>query len=1067
MKNLKTGGKVMRQHNSFAITKLKAIIALAIIAIIGLSFSSCGDAIDAGGTVTNEKAVYTSVDAEGNVYELTITPKSNKAAYEPKAGDTYTLKISFVDGTTKTSVGTVTHEVKSGSTVTATLSVSDASFTVTLSTVTDGLSVVTEIKGTIPITDDDNKPTIEIELTLTPQVEKESDVVIGVILNKTALELDVGGSETLVATVLPTNAKNKNVTWSSSDDAVVQVSQSGLVTAVAVGSATITVTTEDGDKEAICNVTVNEVVIIDIAVTGVSLNKDTLSLVVGTSETLVATVAPDNATNQNVTWSSSNPSIATVTNGAVTAASAGDATITVTTDDGGFTESCVVTVTATYIPVTGVTLNKETTSFLTGGLETLFATVLPSNATNKAVSWDSSAPSVATVTNGLVTAVSVGSATITVTTEDGSKTATCAVTVTTSSVAVTGVTLNKTSASIIVGGSETLTATVLPSNATNQNVSWSSSDPSIATVSNGAVTAVSAGDATITVTTEDGGFTTDCIVTVLPLSPTGVSLNKTTLEIGIDETEYLIPIFIPTNATNKNVTWSNNDPTIASVSASGLVTGIAIGSAIITVTTEDGGFTAACTVNVYLTPAHLAAYLATLPENSTSSPHLIKLRVRSIEEFETIHNALEGAPNKYVNLYLSSSTITSITDFAFYNLKSLASLTIPNSVTSIGDWAFASCDCLTSITFEEPSIVTSIGVNTFVFCEYLASVTIPNSVTSIGKDAFYACHNLANVTFDEPSKVTSIGNEAFGACFSLTSITIPNSVTSIGDKAFESCDLTSITIPNSVTSMGKKVFESCVNLISISVGPGNNFFSSENGILYNKSKSTLILCPEGKTGEVNILASVTSIGDNAFEMCNKITIVTIPYGVTSIGNSAFYSCSFANETIPNSVTSIGDHAFLGCGFANVIIPYSVISIGINAFDNGSLISVDSGNNFYSSENGILYNKNKTTIIHCPDQMANTSLKNSVTSIGDYAFSGCYNLYNVIIPNSVTSIGDHAFNGCFMLRSVTFQGNIPSSGFSTNSSFLGDLRAKFYATDPTFGTPGTYTRDSYSSVWTKQ
>ena len=162
-------------------------------------------------------------------------------------------------------------------------------------------------------------------------------------------------------------------------------------------------------------------------VTGVSLSLNTLTLDVGDSETLNATVQPDNATNQNVTWSSNNAEVATVENGVVTAIGEGETTITVTTKDGCKTATCIVTVT---VPVTGVKLNKETLELFTDGSETLTATVEPGNATNKNVTWSSSDETIATVdNNGTVTAVGAGEATITVTTEDGSKTATCQVTV--------------------------------------------------------------------------------------------------------------------------------------------------------------------------------------------------------------------------------------------------------------------------------------------------------------------------------------------------------------------------------------------------------------------------------------------------------------------------------------------------------------------------------------------------------------------------------------------------------------------------------------------------------------
>ncbi|MCI7307333.1 Ig-like domain-containing protein, partial [Alistipes senegalensis] len=198
-----------------------------------------------------------------------------------------------------------------------------------------------------------------------------------------------------------------------------------------------------------------------VSVTGVTLDKSSISILVGASETLAATVSPKDAANKKVSWKSDKPEIATVdANGKVTGVKAGEATITVTTEDGGKTATCKVTVSDTEIKVTGVTLNKTALTLNIGASETLSATVAPADATNKKVTWKSSDAAVATVdTNGKVTAVKAGEATITVTTEDGGKTATCKVTVKTATIAVTGVTLNKTATSLLVGGSETLTAT--------------------------------------------------------------------------------------------------------------------------------------------------------------------------------------------------------------------------------------------------------------------------------------------------------------------------------------------------------------------------------------------------------------------------------------------------------------------------------------------------------------------------------------------------------------------------------------------------------------------------------
>lgn len=262
----------------------------------------------------------------------------------------------------------------------------------------------------------------------------------------------------------------------------------------------------------------------DVNVTGVTLNKTSTTIAQEQTEQLTATITPSYATNKNVTWSSSNENIASVSEtGVVTGVGAGTATITVTTEDGGFTATCSVTVTAVY-HVTGVSLNPTVLALHPGDQSSLTATVSPSNATNKNVTWSTSNSGVATVSGGSVTAVAGGTATITVTTVDGSKTATCTVTVT--NVAVTGVTLNKSSLTLTRLDTETLTATVAPTNATNKNINWSSSNTSIATVNGGTVKAVAAGTATITATSAaDSTKKATCTVTVTAVTDVTIDLT--------------------------------------------------------------------------------------------------------------------------------------------------------------------------------------------------------------------------------------------------------------------------------------------------------------------------------------------------------------------------------------------------------------------------------------------------------------------------------------------------------------------------------------------------------------
>ena len=295
-------------------------------------------------------------------------------------------------------------------------------------------------------------------------------------------------------------------------------------------------------------------------------------------------------------------------------------------------------------------------------------------------------------------------------------------------------------------------------------------------------------------------------------------------------------------------------------------------------------------------------------------------------------------------------------------------------------------------------------------------------VTSIGDFAFYDCRSLTNITI--PNGVTSIDNYAFQYCISLTSITIPNSVTSIGERAFHSCQsLTSISIPNGITNINDFTFYDCSSL---------------------------------KT--VTIPNSITNIGNYAFKYCISLTSITIPNSVISIGERAFCNCkNLSSVIIPNSVTNIESEAFRYChNLTNVTIPDSVTNIGNCAFsdcDKLTGITVDANNNNYYSENGILYNADKTELIMFPkgktdkkfvipngvisiDRLAfgncsltSITISDSVTNIGDYAFYSCRSLTSITIPDSVTSIGTNTFNACINLTSIT----IPSSITNINKS----------------------------------
>ena len=326
------------------------------------------------------------------------------------------------------------------------------------------------------------------------------------------------------------------------------------------------------------------------SVTGISVSTAPLSLSVGDSGYFTVTFEPSQATNKSVTWSSNNPNVASVdSSGRITAKANGTAIITVKSVD-----NPRATATRTVIVTTktsGVTVTPESAALNVGTTKQLTATVAPSTASNKSVTWTSSDNTIATVSStGLVTAKGNGTATITARTASGGYTDTCTITVTTH---VTGVSLSSSSLTINKGGTSQLTATVSPTTASNKSITWSTSDPAVSTVSQtGLVTAVGGGTANITVTTVDGSYSAQCRITVnIPV--TGVRFNDSasSASIGTDSTAQLSYMIEPSDASNKTVTWQSSNPAVATVDTdTGIITPLAPGGTEITVTTIDGNF---------------------------------------------------------------------------------------------------------------------------------------------------------------------------------------------------------------------------------------------------------------------------------------------------------------------------------------------------------------------------------------------------------------------------------------------------------------------------------------------
>jgi uncharacterized protein YjdB len=329
-------------------------------------------------------------------------------------------------------------------------------------------------------------------------------------------------------------------------------------------------------------------------VTNISLPIEII-LDVGSSMKVDVTHSPQNLPAPDYIWHSSDNSIFTIDNhGLIVAVNPGEATLTVKTIELNLLSTSKVTVVP--IQTSSIEVSHKNVDLFLGDSIQLIATVQPENRTDKSILWESSNDKVVTVTNnGLVKAIGLGKGIISVTA--GTVSVQCEVVV--EPIKVTGITLNTTALSVVIGEAQQLIASILPSNATNSRIEWVSSDPTTVYVSaEGKISGLKIGSAVVTAKTEDGGFTTKCAVDIIPVKVTGITLNKTNLKLALGEDKKLSASVYPSNATNKSIIWSSDNPTVVSVDQNGIVTSFSLGNATISAITEDGGFATRCDVAV-------------------------------------------------------------------------------------------------------------------------------------------------------------------------------------------------------------------------------------------------------------------------------------------------------------------------------------------------------------------------------------------------------------------------------------------------------------------------------------
>ncbi len=740
-----------------------------------------------------------------------------------------------------------------------------------------------------------NGHTAECTITVAPTP------VESVTLNLSETTLKYGETLQLIAKLRPENATYKSVTWSSSDAGVATTDENGLITAVSVGTAVITVTTANG-LTAECEVTV-----VPTPVEFVTLNHIEATLKSGETLQLTATLRPENATDKSITWSSSDAGIATVDeNGLVTAVSIGSAVIKVTNIQ-GISDECKIIVEAT--PVSKVIIDEQATGVSSDGwlnmrigeTTTIIASVEPESATDKTLSYQVYNPDVVSVDEqGNLKALSAGTTTVFVEARTN-KVAYLFVRV--SGIDVESVSLNLEEAELKAGETVQLLANVLPENTSYKNVLWSTSNFHVATVDNtGLVTAHEVGKAVITATV--GGRTTKCNVTVVETPVTSVVIDRASMGVtGNDlvmsygESKEMLIAIKPENATHKYVSYETSDFYVAYVNQDGYITTTGnTGFADITATARSG---VSDQIRIWV-----------IKDNGD----YFSFKFNGINyNIDKISNTASVGDNKdysgvdliipdHINFLYADYPVTEIESKAFSGSKVSGELKLPDSLIAIGEEAFSECSGLTGDLII-PNSVTSLGRLAFYHCYgFNGELKISDRLEIIEDHTFCGCPGLTG-DLRIPDSVSKIEYSAFGGCSGFTGILqIPNTVSSIGDSAFSGCSgLTgTLRIPDTLTEIEDYAFSGC----------------------------------SGFTGDLRIPDSVIKIGYYAFSRCSGFDALVMGNSVTELGSGSFRDCSGfkGTLTIGEAVTEIGYNAFLGTCFNSIDLPASLTSISSDAFD---------------------------------------------------------------------------------------------------------------------------------------
>ena len=422
------------------------------------------------------------------------------------------------------------------------------------------------------------------------------------------------------------------------------------------------------------------------------------------------------------------------------------------------------------------------------------------------------------------------------------------------------------------------------------------------------------------------------------------------------------------------------------------------------------------------------------------------------------------------------STLTTLGDKAFYMCRNLETITLPKNVTTIGDYAFYYCDHLKAL--EIPDGVTEISEYMLYACLGLETLKLPKDLYEIKDYGLYACESLKSL--DIPDSVVGIANYAMYDCIGLTALTFPKSLRALGAYSLYKCsNLKEIKIPADVTSVGDGSFLDCTGITKFAVDGKNETYCTKDGVLYTRDMTELVCFPRGRKDEsfsvpvgvtkiggealsrtniktlklpstlreigdyafaelpietITLPDKLTTIGGDVFCKCASLKEIKLPDSVTEIGAEAFNECTALEKVkLPASLTALGDFAFSGCvRLTSITLPALLENLGDAVFvgcTSLKAIDVNAKNSWFTNDNGVLYNKNKTTLVCYPSGLGKTSfaVPDSVAVIAPYAFAVNHDLTAVTLPDGLTELGDRAFEYVTEIKTVTLPKSVGTLG----------------------------------------